>query len=239
MAKAKSAPKAAAKKAAAPQAKAAKAPAPKAKAAAPKAKAAAPKAKAATSKPAPKAVPRATPPPDTSAFEAELTERRAAETLLHAELDGVRAQLADVQAQLQVAQTELKLAQASVKERVDAEWASHSAADELTATQNAMKKAERSAEAARAEAAILRGEIDRLRAQLHGKDNRPPTLQGVGVGEPTPPRAIPVPPPLPADAAREEGAPQKAMPQDQTAKTSTDDKPGFWNRIFGGKKEGE
>ena len=215
MAKAKSAPKPAPRKAA-PKPKAAAKPKTKAKAAPPKAKPAAPPTLAAK--------PAAPPPPvvDVAPLQAELTERRAQEGLLRAELEGVRAQLADLQAQLAVTHTELKLAQATAKERVDAEWASQTAEQDLAAMRDAAKKAEKSAEASRAEANILRGEIDRLRAQLHGRDSRPPTLQGVG--EPTP-------------AAPEEGAPQKAMPDEQTSKNPTDDKPGFWGRLFKGKKD--
>jgi len=158
-------------------------------------------------------------------LEAEIAERRKQEAALRAELDGVRNQLVDVVAQLQVTQTELKLAKSTAKERVDAEWATQTTEQDLAAAREAAKKAEKSAEAARAEAAVLRGEIDRLRAQLHGKDNRPPTLQGVG--EPTPTK-VPEP---------EEAAPQKAMPQDDTTKNSGDDRPGFWGRLFKGKKE--
>jgi len=54
-----------------------------------------------------------------------------------------------------------------------------------------------------------------------------------GVGEPPEPKAEPQPQ---AQPSREENAPQKAMPQDETARNS-DEKPGFWGRLFGGKKE--
>src|SRR5207253_10922906 len=160
--------------------------------------------------------------------EAEIAERHKQEAALRAELDGVRNQLVDVVAQLQVTQTELKLAKSTAKERVDAEWATQTTEQDLAAAREAAKKAEKSAEAARAEAAVLRGEIDRLRAQIHGRDNRPPTLQGVG--EPTPTKRKPA-------EEREEGAPQKAMPDEQTSRNPGDDKPGFWRRLFKSKKE--
>ena len=84
---------------------------------------------------------------------------------------------------------------------------------------------------------MLRSEIDRLRVELHGKDNRLPTLEGAA--EPTPSKPIPVPAATPAPEAREAAAPQKAMPSADTTKTSGDDKPGFWNRLFGGKKDSD
>jgi hypothetical protein len=201
---------------------------PKAKKPAAVAKAKSAKPKAQPPSKAPKGKPKATAPPasNVSALEAEIAEHRATEGMLRAELETVRAHLADIEAQLHVTQTELKLAQATAKERVDAGWASQTAEQELSAAQDAVRKADRAAEASRAEAAVLRSEIDRLRGQLHGKDTRPPTLPGLGGA----------PKPAPSEN-REEGAPQKAMPQDETAKNVADDKPSFWGRLFKGKKD--
>ncbi len=234
MAKAKSAPKATAKKATPQKAKPPKKTAEKK---APEKKA--PEKKA----PAAKAGPRI----DVAGLEAELAERRSTETLLRGEIDGLKAQLADsaggldvataardaaqarvdgLVAELEAAQTELKLAQSKLAEKVDRDWATQAGEQELNEAREAARKADKAAEAARAEAVVLRGEIDRLRAQLHGKDSRPPTLQGVGDPTPTP------------TGTREENAPQKAMPADETTKNPGDEnKPGFWGRLFKKDKE--
>jgi hypothetical protein len=216
MAKAKSAPKKAvpAKKAAEKKAAAKKAPAKKA----PEKKT--PEKKA----PAPKVLERS--------LEAENLARQALETLLNGEIEGLKSQLTDaaskvesLTAELEAAQTELKLAQSKLKEKVDRDWASQAGEQDLNEAREQGRKADKAAEAARAEAAVLRGEIDRLRAQLHGKDSRPPTLQGVGDPTPTP------------TGAREENAPQKAMPADETTKNPDENKPGFWGRLFKKEKE--
>ena len=122
-------------------------------------------------------------PVDTAPLLARIDELGAIEASLRRELDNVRAQLSHAQA-------ELKLAQTSLKERVDSAWATRdftprSWPDARAAAQQYKDAAEKAAEAARAETMVLRSEIERLRGQLHKKDTRPPTLQGIGEPAPT------------------------------------------------------